>query len=180
MKKFDKKKGIALAALLLAVGIGGVAFAALSSTLNINGTAYVRDSNFGVIWQASSWGCTAAADARVISVGNDAVDATISVSFLSKNDSVTCTGIAENTGTVDAKLGTVTPNLSGLTDMDGGTGDVTAALTYSGGTAYAPGDVLAASATKTWQLVLTYTGDGGLTTASTPVNFSFTIPYAEN
>ncbi len=115
----------------------------------------------------------------VVAASNDTTEATISVSFLATGDSVTCTGTAHNYGSVTAELGTVTPNITGLTDIDGAEGDVTADLSYGDDSAYAVGDVLAAGATKDWKLVLTYTGAGELTSASTPVTFSYAIPYIE-
>jgi hypothetical protein len=181
------KKTRILAVAALAVGVLGlgVAFAALSTTLTINGTAKIASASWSVLWTGNTVAtpapsCTATGEATfsapVISDGsggssNTDTIITISPTFKTNGDTVTCNFTAKNNGSLDAKLGTITPTTTGL-----GSNNITATLTYGDGSDPTVGDSLAAAATQAYKLVFSYTGS----TVSTEVDnitYSFAVPY---
>ncbi|MDR0956031.1 MAG: hypothetical protein LBM73_02810 [Candidatus Nomurabacteria bacterium] len=188
---------IAVAALVVAVIGLGVAFAVLSTTLKINGSATIASNDWNIHWANLS--CAPSGEAKVVAdapntyigAGDGTTDVSstttgdtvhVAAQFLSDGDSVTCTMDAVNgSSSLNAKLKEApTADTSALTDIGGVSGnDVTATLEYSDGTTPAANDKLAKSSSKTWKLVLTYTGKP-VSASTTPVDFSYTIPYTQD
>ena len=171
-RKRRTKLFIILFLLLVIIGIT-VAFAALSTTLNINGTAKVLAST----WEVKFIGPltpTLTGTAKVLSAPalDDTSIETYDVVLKKPGDSVTYTFNVTNTGTIPAKIGTLTkasaPTFTGLsTDTEDKEADellvasnVSYTLTYtSGGATVAEEDKLAPAETKNLTLTLAYSSD---------------------
>jgi hypothetical protein len=175
-----KTRVIAVAALIAGVIGLGVAFAALSTSLLINGTATIQSASWSVQWKSSSPApaCTATGEATFASPTisqttsvNDTI--TISPSFKTNGDTVVCTFTAANLGTLNAKLGTIAPNIGNLT-----TNNITPTLTYGNGNVPASGDILAANSTQEYKLLFEYTG-GTVQQEVDNLTYVFTIPYEQ-
>lgn len=117
-KQRNSKLFIIIALILVVIGIT-VAFAILSTTLNINGTAKLEAST----WEVKFVGPLApalvgTADVIVAPSLEDTSVGTYDVVLKSPGDSVTYTFDVTNTGTLPAKIGTftkeVTPTFTGL------------------------------------------------------------------
>jgi hypothetical protein len=172
---------IAVAALVVGVLGLGVAFAALSTNLLISGTAKIESASWSVQWEAASPAptCTATGEAALAagptvsssSSTNDTI--TISPSFKTNGDIVTCTFTAVNKGSLNAKLGAVAPTITNLTGNS-----ISAVLTYDNGNTPTQGDILAASGTQVYKLVFTYTGSPQATEIDN-LTYSFTVPYEQ-
>lgn len=162
---------IALAALVVAVIGVSIAFAAMSQTLTINGTATVspafsvKFANLAAPTLVGTATVTTAPTLTATHIGNYAVK------LMQKNDSVTYTFDIKNTGTINAKLSTLTkatPTCTGsATDTTQAASDATTVcsnltytLTYTtGGTAVAANDTLASGETKNVTLKISYNSD---------------------
>jgi hypothetical protein len=102
-----KDKGILIAMLCTAIVIMAAAYAAFSTTLTINGTASISSTwEVGFDQEASS--CS---DGSLVSVNGTL--ATLGVELESPGDSVTCTLTVKNTGTLDARLESISVTPSG-------------------------------------------------------------------
>jgi hypothetical protein len=180
-----KTRMLAVAALVVGVLGLGVAFAALSTTLTINGTAKIASASWEVLWTGNSVptpapSCTTTGEATVSTPaitdggsGSSVTDTVITINptFKTNGDTVTCTFSAKNNGTLDAKLGTIAPTTTNLTNND-----IAATLTYADGSAPASGNILAVGAVQGYKLVFVYSG----ATASAEIpglTYSFTVPY---
>lgn len=102
-----KEKGILIVMLCTVVIVMSVAFAAFSSNLTINGTAGIA-STWNVAFDADNSSCS---DGSSIAVGG--TTATLSVRLETPGDEVTCTIGVKNTGTLDAKLASITSTPTG-------------------------------------------------------------------
>lgn len=102
-----KEKGILVAMLCTVVIVMAVAFAAFSSNLKVNGTASI-DSTWNVAFDADNSSCS---DGSSIAVSG--TTATLAVSLETPGDEVTCTIGVKNTGSLDAKLASITSTPTG-------------------------------------------------------------------
>lgn len=102
-----KEKGLLIAMLCTVVIVMAVAFAAFSTNLTINGTATIS-STWNVAFDGNNSSCS---DGSTVIVNG--TTATLSVGLQSPGDEVTCTITVKNTGTLDAKLDTITSTPSG-------------------------------------------------------------------
>jgi hypothetical protein len=183
-----KTRLVAVAALVVGVLGLGVAFAALSTALLISGTAKIESASWSVLWtgksvQTPAPSCTATGEASVASTpaitdgsgssSNTDTVLTISPSFKTGGDTVTCTFTAKNTGSIAAKLGTINPSTSNLA-----TNNITAALTYANGNTPAAGDALAVAATQGYKLVFTYNGST-VSAEIDNITYTITVPYVQ-
>jgi hypothetical protein len=171
---------VAVAALIVGILGLGVAFAALSTNLLINGTASIQSASWSVHWETASPAptCTAAGEASVstpsisqTTTSNDTI--TISPSFKTNGDTVTCTFTATNSGSINAKLGAISPSVNNLTSNN-----ISTTLTYDDNSAPTAGDILAASSKKAYELVFQYNGS----TVSSEINnltYTITVPYEQ-
>jgi hypothetical protein len=170
MEKQRKKRILIIIALLLVIIATTVAFATLSSSLSINGEATLSTS-WQVRFKSSTLSETVSGQAQVVSAPtlSDTNIGDFEIVLKAPGDSVVYTFDVENTGSVDAKIGTFTksaiPTFTGLaTEPSEKSADETLAsnyitytLTYtSGGAAVAEGDLLAAGETKNMTLTLSY------------------------
>lgn len=149
-----KEKGLLVAMLCTVVIVMAVAFAAFSSNLTINGTASVA-STWSVGFDSANSSCT---DGSSISISGNT--ATLSVGLESPGDAVTCTLAVRNSGTLDAKLNSITTTESGdapitftvspaNTDLatrqflakEGGSETITVTATYNADTEGQPEDI---------------------------------------
>ncbi|MDR0398075.1 MAG: hypothetical protein LBH36_02745 [Candidatus Nomurabacteria bacterium] len=175
-----KTRMIAIASLVVGVLSLGVAFAALGANLLVNGTASIQSASWSVHWETTSPApaCTATGEATVstpvVSQSSSANDTiTISPSFKTGGDTVSCTFTATNTGSLNAKLGVIAPTINNLSSNN-----ITTTLTYDDNSAPAQGDILSAASSKGYKLVFTYTGQ----TVSSGINnltYSIAVPYEQ-
>lgn len=186
-------KVLAIVALCVAVAGLSVAYAALSETLNITGTAKVGSvaSNWNVHFNDGT--CTKTGGATAGTLTANGTQATLSQStFTAPGDSVTCTFDVQNSGTINAKVSSVTiPLASSFTYT--GSGDSKTAdealvkenmeytLTYDDGSAIAENDALNAGDSKTLKLTLTYkSGATSLPVADVDItDITSTLVYAQ-
>lgn len=97
-----KEKGLLISMLCVVVIVMAVAFAAFSTNLQINGTASIA-STWNVAFDGNNSSCS---DGSAIIVSG--TTATLSVGLESPGDAVTCTLTVKNSGTLDAKLKSIT------------------------------------------------------------------------
>lgn len=102
-----KEKGLLISMLCIVVIVMAVAFAAFSSNLKVNGTASI-ESTWNVAFDADNSSCS---DGSSVSISG--TTATLSVNLQSPGDTVTCNIGVKNTGTLDAKLASITSVPSG-------------------------------------------------------------------
>ncbi|NLC47836.1 MAG: hypothetical protein GX758_00545 [Tenericutes bacterium] len=163
MEKTRTRKVILLGIVLFAVLITSVAFAAIQSELNLKGTAQLKADTFNVQFtNLSSAALTGnATETQAPTLANYAIQ-TFKVEFTQTGDAVSYTFVVENTGDMDAKIGTLnigTPSCSSTdtTFAAAVCADLTYTLTYlSDGSAVALGDELDAGDDVTMVLTLSY------------------------
>lgn len=102
-----KDKGLLISMLCVVVIIMAVAFAAFSTNLNVNGTATIS-STWNVAFDGNNSSCSDGSNVIV-----SGTTATLSVGLEAPGDEVTCTIAVKNTGTLDAKLSSITSTPSG-------------------------------------------------------------------
>jgi len=153
-------KNLVIGMLCAVVCIMAVAYAAFSTTLNVNGTATIS-SNWKVgftdiICEATEveGGATSinvgeetvelAANGSLVGEAGTSTSATFDVTFLQPGDSAVCTVTVKNSGTLNAKVETLT-----VTNPSGGI------ITYVVDS-IAQGDKLAAGAADTFTITATY------------------------
>lgn len=194
MKKQRSKnlKFLLLVAAIFVVGVG-VAYAALSATLNIT---FGNVAQSAITWNVGFTGTSATATAGGTSAtGRSCGNATITSSSvtladttLSKpGDSCTYTLTIKNSGTVGAKLNTITPSSPTSTSCgtaSGGNlvcGNITYKLTSdaAGSNILTSGNTLAANATQTVYLVVMYNASGVQSSTITQTGAKFTLTYAQ-
>ncbi len=192
MKKLSKQnlKFLFLVATIMVVGVG-IAYAALSTTLNITfGSVTQSALEWNVGFQGNSATATAAGTS---STGRSCGAATITPSTvtvadttLSKpGDKCTYTLTVANSGTVGAVLASITPTApSGITCGTATTGNLVCGnITYkltsdsTGNTVLPTGTNLAAGATQTIYLVISYNAETLQGTAVTHTGAKFTLVY---
>jgi hypothetical protein len=177
-----KTRLIAVAALVVGVLGLGIAFAALNANLLIKGTATIESASWSVQWKTTTPGtpaCTATGEASVSTPSitqtatlNDTI--TISPSFKTDGDTVTCTFTAINSGSIAAKLGTIAPTTDELTDND-----ISVTLTYGDGATPTAGNPLAAGGgTQAYKLVFVYEG-GPQAVEVDDLDYDFIVPYEQ-
>lgn len=127
-------KTIVIVGLVAIVAALSVAYAALSQTLNITGTAILKQNTWSIAFGNGSCTKTGGATAGTVS-GSGTSTATVSGVKLSlPGDTVTCTVPITNGGTINATLNSISytaPTISGTTDTDI-KGWITTTVTYDG------------------------------------------------
>ena len=177
---------------IVLVGIS-VAYAALSTTLNITTNKITQSA---LTWSVGFTGTSATATAGGTSAtGRSCGTATITSSSvtvadttLSKpDDSCTYTLNIKNSGTIPAKLTTITPTApSGISCTNSGASMVCGNITYSlattsdGNTLLALNSTLAADATQTVYLIVKFTGSNPSGTSIVHSGGKFTLVYSQN
>ena len=186
---------IGIIAMMVAIIGTGVAFAALSQTLTINGSAKVDpakwDVHFSTLSAVEKTGGAEIVTAPVLSATSIG---TFDVKLTKPGDSIAYTFYVENTGTLDAKIGTFTkaakPTCVGTganaaDDADLVCDNLTYTLTYiTGGTAVGANDTLLKGAEnkKQMQLKLTYDASATELPAETVTisDLGITMVYVES
>lgn len=102
-----KDKSLLIGMLCVVVIVMAVAFAAFSSNLSINGTTSI-ESTWNVAFDSTNSSCN---DGSNIIISG--TTATLDVKLETPGDSVTCTLTVKNTGTLNAKLKSITATPSG-------------------------------------------------------------------
>lgn len=103
-----KDKGLIIVMLCVVVIVMSIAFAAFQSTLNINGTSTIA-STWAIGFDADSSSCEEGGSVSISSANTAVVGFELEV----PGDSVTCTLTVKNTGSLDAKLTSITSTPSG-------------------------------------------------------------------
>lgn len=188
-------KVVMVGAIIAMIVIVGVGFALFSENLSINGSGKVTASSWKVKF-------TNLSSATLVGKAQEVVTPTISdedthigdysVTFTNPGDSISYTFDVKNEGTFDAKVSSIvvnTPSCTGTganatTDAANVCKNLTYTLTYADGSAIAAEDTLAAGATKSMKLVLTYSTS--ITASELPTNdvqisnLDATIVYSQN
>lgn len=156
--------GIAVIAFLLC---GTIVFAGFTQQLDIQGKATVKKSSWSIkftnLQSAVKTGTATEVTTPTINT-NDTKISEYDVTLTTPGDSVTYNFDVVNEGTFDAEISSVTiptPDCTGsgtsaTTDEDNVCKNLTYTLTYGDGSAVSVGDSLAAGATKSLKLTLTY------------------------
>lgn len=187
----DALKYVALIAVILIVGIG-VAYAALSATLNITFNNVTQNSvTWGVGFQGSSaTGQFDGTSSTSSSCGNATItpsSVSIADTELSKpGDKCTYTLTVKNTGTISAKLNTITPTSpSDVSCTINGASMVCGNITYklltntANNTPLSTGGILAANDTLTIYLVTEFTGPNIVTSPVVHSGAKFALYYIQ-
>ena len=183
MKKNENLKLLALFAVIVLLGVG-IAYAALSTTLTVT---FGKVTQNALTWKVGFTGTSATgASCGAATITESAV--TVADTTLSKpDDKCTWTLTVKNSGTVGAKLTTITPSAPSSTTcgtLSGGNmvcGNITYMLTSdANGTTVLPvNTTLAAGASQTVYLVAKYNAAGVQSTAITQSGAKFTLVYAQ-
>ena len=205
MESRNKKLTQILVAIVLTITGLSVAFAALSTTLNIT-TSSVKQAGPDVVsWNVGFQGSSATATVGGSSdQGRACTDATVSPSQvtvasgiqLSKpGDSCTYQLTIKNSGTIPAKLNSITPTSptgTGVTctptagSTTGSAKIVCGNITYTlagsanGATNFVTGTTLTANQTTTAYLIAAFTGTSPASSAITQSGAAFSINYVQN
>ena len=127
-------KTIVIVGLIAIVAALSVAYAALSKTLNITGTATLKQNTWSIAFGSGSCAATGSATAGTVS-GSGTTTASVSgVKLALPGDTVTCTVPITNNGTINATLSSISytaPTISGTSDTDIKSW-ITASVTYDG------------------------------------------------
>ncbi len=175
MKSERQAKGLAIVAIVLAIGGLSIGFAAFSQTLNINGAATVEASNWDIHFENLSAVSLSGTAVEVTAPSLDASATTISnydITLTTPGDSATYTFDVVNDGTFDALVTSTTiptPTCTAAGDAIDATNvcnHLTYTLTYADDSAIQANDALAAGATANLKLTLTY--DNTITAAELP------------
>lgn len=194
MKKLKDQnlKFILIVAAVLLVGVG-IAYAALSTTLTVTfGTVTQSALTWNIAFQGSSATATAAGTSDTgRTCGNATITATsvtVADTTLSKpGDKCTYTLTVKNSGTVGATLSTITPTAPSGTQCGTATGGnlVCGNITYkltsdaAGNTVLPTGTALAAGASQTMYLVVSYNADTLQSQEVSQSGAKFTLTYAQ-
>ncbi|MBQ9013874.1 MAG: hypothetical protein IJ094_10075 [Bacilli bacterium] len=174
MEKQRGVKALSIVALVAAIIGLTVAFAAMSRTLTINGSAKMDTATWDIHYEnLSAATLTGGAsvpnpDTATIKNGDTTTIENIDMTVTKPGDSVTYTFDVVNSGTINAKIGTLTKQLKPNCAGTGANADADAALvcgnlTYefkytTDGAAVAENDTLSAGQTKNLTLKLSYDG----------------------
>ena len=162
MKHENNFKILIIMAIVIAIVAVTLGYAGLSQVLNIttSGTVQSQATSWNVKFtNAGAGSVTGSATKGSISLNNTTVTVT-GVVLKAPGDTVTWTWDVTNAGQVPAKVSTftnLTPTVSGASaDVTTVNSNYTYAITYSDGVAPKANDALAAGATKSMKLVITY------------------------
>lgn len=174
MEKQRGVKALSIVALVAAIIGLTVAFAAMSRTLTINGSAKMDTATWDIHYEnLSAATLTGGAsvpnpDTATIKNGDTTTIENIDMTVTKPGDSVTYTFDVVNSGTINAKIGTLTKQLKPTCTGTGANADADATLvcgnlTYefkytTDGAAVAENDTLSAGQTKNLTLKLSYDG----------------------
>lgn len=198
MEKRRDGKVTALVALFIGVIGLSIGFASLSTALSINGSATVESSNWDIhfanLQNFAKTGTAAQVTAPTIKGEGSTVIGDYSVTLQTPKDSISYTFDIVNGGDYAAKISTITvptPQCTGTgtsatTDADNVCKYLTYTLKYTDTNAdVKANDELAAGATKTVKLTLTYDAAGAVTSSELPAgdvsisNLQIPITYVQ-
>ena len=172
MEKNREVKVIAVVALLVAVVGLSVAYAALSTTLQITGQATINSASWNVQFAAGTGTPVGGATATTPTVTSTSIS-NLSVTLTKPGDSYSYTFNIQNTGSINAKLGTV--NIGTISCTSENQEEATAtcedleySVTYKDGTPFTVGDALDSQAVKEAVLTISYK-DSADTVPASPV-----------
>ena len=192
MKKNENLKFMALVAVVILLGVG-IAYAALSTTLTVT---FGKVTQNALTWKvgftgSSATGTRSGTSATGTSCGTATITesaVTVADTTLSKpDDKCTWTLTVKNSGTVGAKLSSITPaapssvTCNPISSGNMVCGNITYMLTSdSGGSTVLPTNTnLAAGASQTIYLVAKYNAAGVQSAAITQTGAKFTLVYAQ-
>ena len=163
MEKNREVKVIAVVALLVAVVGLSVAYAALSTTLEITGQATINSASWNVQFVEGTGTPVGGASATTPTVTSTSIS-NLNVTLTKPGDSYTYTFSIQNTGSINAKLGTVNIGTISCTSENSDEAnatcqDLTYSVSYADGTPFTVGDALDSQATKQAKLTISYNAD---------------------
>ncbi|MBR2827989.1 MAG: hypothetical protein IKE70_02000, partial [Bacilli bacterium] len=181
------KRGKMVIAILLLIAVIGVGYAALGANLKINGVANIPSASWDVHFKTGSIAVTSGS----VTGTNVTTAATItnptqvdySVKLALPGDFYEFTVTAENTGTIDAMIDSVSSKL-GTTEITTGTlpSYIDYSVTYSDGIAIAPKHMLAKNTEETYKVRVAYKTDieaSELPQTTETLNLNFQINYVQ-
>ena len=185
----DVKKGKMMIGLLLLIGVIGIGYAALNANLKINGVAEITSSSWDVHFKTGSINVTEGSVS--IDTTNNEQAATITnatqvdyaVKLALPGDFYEFTVTAENTGSIDAMIDSVSSKL-GTTEIITGTlpSYIDYSVTYADGIEIAPKQILAASTEETYKVRIEFKKDieaSELPSEAVTLNLNFQINYVQ-
>ena len=185
----DVKKGKMMIGLLLLIGVIGIGYAALGANLKINGVANISSASWDVHFKSGSIVVTDGSVSIEENTTQQAatIDSATQVSYAVKlalpGDFYEFTVTAENTGTIDAMIDSVSSKL-GTTEITTGTlpSYIDYSVTYADGIEILPKHLLAASTEETYKVRIEFKKDieaSELPSEAVTLNLNFQINYVQ-
>ena len=185
----DVKKGKMMIGLLLLIGVIGIGYAALGANLKINGVANISSASWDVHFKSGSIVVTDGSVSIEENTTQQAatIDSATQVSYAVKlalpGDFYEFTVTAENTGTIDAMIDSVSSKL-GTTEITTGTlpSYIDYSVTYADGIEIAPKHLLSKNTEETYKVRIEFKKDieaNQLPGEATTLNLNFQINYVQ-
>ena len=185
----DVKKGKIMIGLLLLIGVIGIGYAALGANLKINGVANISSASWDVHFKSGSIVVTDGSVSIEENTTQQAatIDSATQVSYAVKlalpGDFYEFTVVAENTGTIDAMIDSVTSKL-GTTEITTGTlpSYIDYSVTYADGIEIQPKHKLSKNTEETYKVRIAYKTDieaSELPSEAVTLNLNFQINYVQ-
>ena len=183
----DVKKGKMMIGLLLLIGVIGIGYAALGANLKINGVANISSASWDVHFKSGSIAVTSGSvtgtNVTTAATITNATQVDYAVKLALPGDFYEFTVTAENTGSIDAMIDSVSSKL-GTTEITTGTlpSYIDYSVTYADGITISPKHLLAASTEETYKVRIAYKTDieaSELPSEAVTLNLNFQINYVQ-
>ena len=182
MEKERRTKALVVVVLLIVIAGLTVAFAALSTTLNINGTAYLDASKWGIKFQNLSepekiGTATVTGTAKIEETKSAEING-INVSLSTPGDKVTYTVDLVNEGTINAKIDKI--EKTELTSEQ--QKYLTFKITDKSGNEVSEGDILSAGETRNLTITIEFIKDltkEDLPTSTSTISLSYKLNFVQ-
>ena len=183
----DVKKGKMMIGLLLLIGVIGVGYAALNANLKINGVANISSASWDVHFKsgsiAVSSGSVTGTNVTTAATITNATQVDYAVKLALPGDFYEFTVVAENTGTIDAMIDSVSSKL-GTTEITTGTlpSYIDYSVTYADGIEIQPKHLLSKNTEETYKVRIEFKKDieaNQLPGEATTLNLNFQINYVQ-
>ena len=183
------KKGKMMIGLLLLIGVIGIGYAALGANLKINGVTEITSSSWNVHFKTGSIAVTSGSvsieenTTQQAATITNATQVDYAVKLALPGDFYEFTVVAENTGTIDAMIDSVSSKL-GTTEITTGTlpSYIDYSVTYADGIEIAPKHLLSKNTEETYKVRIEFMKDieaNQLPGEATTLNLNFQINYVQ-
>ena len=183
----DVKKGKMMIGLLLLIGVIGIGYAALGANLKINGVANISSASWDVHFKSGSIAVTSGSvtgtNVTTAATITNATQVDYAVKLALPGDFYEFTVTAENTGTIDAMIDSVSSKL-GTTEITTGTlpSYIDYSVTYADGIEIAPKHLLSKNTEETYKVRIEFKKDieaSELPSEAVTLNLNFQINYVQ-